>query len=64
MNNELDRFHDLKKIGEGTYGVVYRAFERKAGIEVALKKIRLDSYAFTLLYFLQLIPTFQYSSFF
>ncbi|VDD92556.1 unnamed protein product [Enterobius vermicularis] len=43
MNNELDRFHDLKKIGEGTYGVVYRAFERKAGIEVALKKIRLDS---------------------
>ena len=43
MNSELVRFHDLTKVGEGTYGVVYKALEKKTGREVALKKIKLDS---------------------
>uniref|UniRef100_A0A0N5AMD4 cyclin-dependent kinase n=1 Tax=Syphacia muris TaxID=451379 RepID=A0A0N5AMD4_9BILA len=42
-DNELTRFHNLKKVGEGAYGVVYRAIERTTGMKVALKKIRLDS---------------------
>ena len=32
-----------QKIGEGTYGVVYKAEIRKTGGVVALKKIRLES---------------------
>lgn len=31
-----------KPVGEGTYGVVYRAKERATGEIVALKKIRLE----------------------
>lgn len=38
----LDNYSRLEKIGEGTYGVVYRAKEIKTGTEVALKRIRLD----------------------
>ena len=33
----------LEKIGEGTYGLVYKARNRKSGQLVALKKIRLES---------------------
>lgn len=37
----LAKFIDIKKIGEGTYGTVYRAKSLKDNILVALKKIRL-----------------------
>lgn len=36
-------FDKLKKIGEGTYGVVYQAIEKSTKKTVALKKIRLDA---------------------
>lgn len=32
----------LFKIGEGTYGIVYRAKHKHNGVDVALKKIRLE----------------------
>ena len=35
-------YHKIEKIGEGTYGVVYKAKERRSGKLVALKKIRLN----------------------
>lgn len=38
-----DSFQKIEKIGEGTYGVVYKAKERKTGKIVALKKIRLEN---------------------
>ncbi|GAB0088809.1 Cyclin-dependent kinase 2 [Sergentomyia squamirostris] len=39
----MDKFRKIEKIGEGTYGVVYRANDKKTGKCVALKKIRLES---------------------
>jgi serine/threonine protein kinase len=33
-----------RQIGEGTYGIVYRAKHKVNGIDVALKKIRLERY--------------------
>ncbi|NXW90021.1 CDK3 kinase, partial [Alopecoenas beccarii] len=36
-------FQKVEKIGEGTYGVVYKARNKRTGQLVALKKIRLDS---------------------
>ncbi|KAK6090740.1 hypothetical protein P3W45_000463 [Vairimorpha bombi] len=38
-----DSFQKIEKIGEGTYGVVYKAKERRTGKIVALKKIRLEN---------------------
>ena len=32
----------MEKIGEGTYGVVYKARDRTNGATIALKKIRLE----------------------
>ncbi|VDD92600.1 unnamed protein product [Enterobius vermicularis] len=39
----LDDFMKLEKIGEGTYGVVYKGQNIKTGQMVAMKKIRLES---------------------
>lgn len=38
----MDVFQKVEKIGEGTYGVVYKARNKVTGQLVALKKIRLD----------------------
>ncbi|EGT33496.1 CBN-CDK-1 protein [Caenorhabditis brenneri] len=44
MNNyTLDDFTKLEKIGEGTYGVVYKGRNRRTNAMVAMKKIRLES---------------------
>ncbi|CAD6993831.1 cyclin-dependent kinase 2 [Ceratitis capitata] len=40
---EVGDFKKMIKIGEGTYGIVYKARDTKTGKDVALKKIRLDS---------------------
>ena len=37
-----DRFQKMQKIGEGTYGVVYKAKDVQTGDTLALKKIRLE----------------------
>lgn len=39
----MDNFQKVEKIGEGTYGVVYKARDKITGQFVALKKIRLDA---------------------
>ena len=36
------RYHRVQKVGEGTYGVVYKARDNVRGTFVALKKIRID----------------------
>jgi len=38
-----DRFQKLEKIGEGTYGIVYKAKDKLTGDILALKKIRLEA---------------------
>lgn len=38
----MERYERLGKIGEGTYGVVYKARELGTGNMIALKKIRLE----------------------
>ena len=38
----MERYEKEEKIGEGTYGVVYRARDRQSGAIIALKKIRLE----------------------
>lgn len=40
---EVGDFKKMQKIGEGTYGIVYKAKDKKTGRDVALKKISLDS---------------------
>ena len=42
-NHKLDEFQKLEKIGEGTYGVVYKARDKITDQFVALKKIRLET---------------------
>ncbi|KAH8381744.1 hypothetical protein KR093_011519 [Drosophila rubida] len=42
MHKILDNFQQAEKIGEGTYGIVYKACNNKTGKDVALKKIRLE----------------------
>jgi hypothetical protein len=39
----MERYQKLEKVGEGTYGVVYKAKDRLTGEIVALKKIRLEA---------------------
>ncbi len=38
-----ERYDKLEKVGEGTYGVVYKAKDNQTKEVVALKKIRLDN---------------------
>ncbi|KAL4462905.1 hypothetical protein ABPG72_018796 [Tetrahymena utriculariae] len=42
-NSKLERYEKLNKLGEGTYGVVYKAREKTTKELYALKKIRLES---------------------
>lgn len=42
-NNFVCDYEKIEKIGEGTYGVVFKARNKKTGKFAALKKIRLDS---------------------
>jgi len=39
----MDNFQKIEKLGEGTYGIVYKAKDLYTGKMVALKKIRLDT---------------------
>ena len=41
QKSAMEAFEKLEKVGEGTYGKVYRARERATGKIVALKKTRL-----------------------
>lgn len=38
----LEKYKKLEKLGEGTYGVVYKAINQETGETVAIKKIRLE----------------------
>lgn len=39
----MERYRKIQKIGEGTYGQVYKAKDRQSGEIVALKRIRLEA---------------------
>lgn len=39
----MERYQKLEKIGEGTYGIVYKAKDRISGTIIALKRIRLEA---------------------
>ena len=39
----MERYQKLEKIGEGTYGVVYKAKDRISSQIIALKRIRLEA---------------------
>ena len=38
----MEKYDRKEKLGEGTYGVVYKAVNKETGEFVALKKIRLE----------------------
>lgn len=42
-NSKLEKYEKLEKLGEGTYGVVYKAKDKITKELFALKKIRLES---------------------
>ncbi|KAI8980431.1 protein serine/threonine kinase [Pilobolus umbonatus] len=39
----MDKYQKIEKLGEGTYGIVYKAQNRETNEVVALKRIRLDN---------------------
>ncbi|XP_075227035.1 cyclin-dependent kinase 1 [Lycorma delicatula] len=39
----MEDYHKLEKVGEGTYGVVFKGKHKKTGKLVAIKKIRMES---------------------
>jgi cyclin-dependent kinase len=39
---KMDKYQKIEKLGEGTYGIVYKAQNKQTGEIVALKRIRLD----------------------
>ena len=39
----IDKYLKIEKLGEGTYGIVYKAQDKRTGDIVALKRIRLDN---------------------
>ena len=43
MRPKIDKYEKLEVIGEGTYGVVYKARDTESNEIYALKKIRLES---------------------
>ena len=42
LPNTSTRYELIRKLGEGTFGVVYLARDRRTGENVAVKKIRLE----------------------
>jgi cyclin-dependent kinase len=42
-SSKIDRYEKLENIGEGTYGVVYKARDTQTGEIYALKKIKLET---------------------
>lgn len=42
-SSTIEDFFKIEKIGEGTYGVVYKGRHKKTGQIVAMKKIRLHA---------------------
>lgn len=42
MENYMNKFSNVEKIGEGAYGVVFKAFDTQTNKKVAIKKIRLE----------------------
>ena len=43
LSQKMDNYDKIEKVGEGTYGVVYKAKDKHTGQIVALKKIRLET---------------------
>jgi serine/threonine protein kinase len=42
-HKNMDKYQKIEKLGEGTYGIVYKAQNKETGDIVALKRIRLDN---------------------
>lgn len=39
----MERYQKIEKLGEGTYGIVYKALIKETTAVVALKRIRLEN---------------------